>query len=99
MTEEEMKQTWCPDARVAEDDSPPYNRLWRKPDAVPVGAQCLGSKCSAWRWQANEPKCEVHAGDPARPFITTTELAQRRLYTVIRVLPREGYCGRAGRPA
>jgi hypothetical protein len=76
-TEEEMKKTWCPDARVlhVRDDTkvatglPSYNRVSNKDtragrqDNAAAGSTCLGSGCSQWVW-------EVTAGDekPTRGF-------------------------------
>lgn len=93
MTEEEMKKTWCPDARCAPGG---YNR---DADGGRATGHCLGSQCSAWRWTTSEPCVEVHAGDPKHTFIVDTlQVARSRNYAVVRILPRHGYCGRAGRP-
>ena len=93
MTEDEMKKTWCPDARVdaSDDNAPSYNRF-RPADGIPAGAMCLGRQCSAWRWD----KVEHAIAPEGQPASTWPDLAV--FHPPERLLIRHGYCGRAGRP-
>lgn len=68
MTEDEMKQTWCPDARV---DSTGSNRPNAGPN-VDVSAgwpPCIGRGCSQWRWR-----------DMSDPNLARPDLAQHHGY-------------------
>lgn len=95
MTEAEMKQTWCPDARAESgpDEETTANRApGNKPD---IDCLCLGRQCSAWRWddvpnpayaewrKTNEWRVMADWATAPPPTIKSTT---------------DGYCGRAGRP-
>lgn len=95
MTEDEMKQTWCPDARFVDaaqtatgefvGDQQSWNRRRYISNTGMVETcltHCLGRQCSAWRW---EPLSAGMIG-PSGPAND-----QQRSDT-------HGYCGRAGRP-
>jgi hypothetical protein len=48
MTEEQLKQTWCPFARSS--TSTAYSNRNRDNDGKPTkGAMCIGSQCAAYR--------------------------------------------------
>lgn len=56
MTEDEMKKTWCPHARVADliilgTGNPGAINKWMEGGKI-VHAKCLGSACSQWRWES-----------------------------------------------
>lgn len=73
MTEEEAKQKWCPHTQVAHGNMAEFGR-----------ANCIGSACMMWRWDA----------------ITPEEKRQLRVYGddtgPLLVIP--GYCGLGGKP-
>lgn len=94
MTEDEMKLTWCPDARAPANTagSQAMNRTlsgkWQH-------TLCLGRQCSAWRW------------DPVpNPAYVEWRLTNSWAGTMLAEEPppatlkstTDGYCGRAGRP-
>ncbi len=97
MTEDEMKQTWCPDARAAaySAGSPTMNRGQRgEPDE---DCLCLGRRCSAWRWERvpNPAYAEWYAQRSTNGLMTTDWHTAPP--STIRSTT-DGYCGRAGAP-
>lgn len=104
MTEEEMKKTWCPHARIAcviggEGIQPDITSFNTTAKGIPKAAMCLGSSCSQWRWDASADRSVVQNGDgttyAAHPDMIQKYGAEKK---VIRHEPRHGYCGLAGRP-
>lgn len=100
MTEEEMKKTWCPHARVViivEFDGKfipvAGNRVIKseivdlhsgEDRANPSSARCLGSTCSQWRWES-----EIETDHDNRGYVS----GRYKTYSSI-----DGYCGLAGKP-
>lgn len=101
MTEDEMKQTWCPDARLNRPGSSPmaYNRILEPhdpPGFVPNGTRCLGRQCSSWRWDdvPNPAYAEFRKKHSSLSLMvdwSTSPPATLKSTT-------DGHCGRAGRP-
>ena len=97
MTEDEAKTKWCPQYRVGvADDDTIDNRLTRFPVQLPRAQMCLASECMAWRW---EPQTYEHHSNDVGSYVNTEPDTNRYGVRVRgKALPREGYCGLAGRP-
>lgn len=109
MTEDEMKQTWCPEARVIcatvtatavkfPGGQGPLNR-YQVPvghqEMMPGGALCLGRQCSAWRWDdvPNPAYAEYRRTHGAGLIVFHDEAPPSTIKSAT-----DGHCGRAGRP-
>jgi hypothetical protein len=60
MTEQEMKQTWCPHARVpGYDYEGNYNGTSiNRPENTAPWPKCIGRGCSQWRWTISPMQAE-----------------------------------------
>jgi hypothetical protein len=56
--------------------------------------KCIGSGCMAWRW---EPQTYEHHSNDVGSYVNT-EPDTNRYGVRGKALPREGFCGLAGRP-
>ena len=66
MSEDEAKEKWCPFSRVWSYEGGSFNRDLDGSEAV---ANCIGSRCMAWRWEDNRRErgfCGM-AGKPVVP--------------------------------
>jgi hypothetical protein len=63
---------------------------------MPSGAACIGSKCMAWRWEPQ--RYEHHTNDGGGGTYINTSEDTNRYGVKGKALPREGFCGLAGRP-
>lgn len=90
MTEDEMKQTWCPDAMVISINMGAGNRPHPQGAHTPefrAMCLCLGRQCSAWRWELTD------AGKRMLDMEGLDVLVQKSAPNKL-----HGYCGRAGAP-
>lgn len=104
MTEEDAKTKWCPFSRVALGWSQDTARRGsgqelaatvNRGDNLSGHTECIGSACMAWRWDA---PVEVYGHDPRGLPGSDVGLDPAIVGTARRFLPREGYCGLAGKP-
>lgn len=65
MTEDEAKTKWCPFSRVSKDGTAPSCNRGNDEGKTPVGSDCIGSRCMAWRWVV-DPK-QRHPDNPTKP--------------------------------
>ena len=94
MTEDEMKQTWCPDARAAAHDGVGAPTLNRGGGGVPDPyCLCLGRQCSAWRWDdlPNPAFIEWRRQHSWTASVLGVEEPPQTIKSTT-----DGYCGRGG---
>ena len=62
-TEDEAKKMWCPHVRIGDDQgaSASINRAWSR--GCPDAANCIASKCMAWRWALSPEDAESEWND------------------------------------
>ena len=94
MTEEEAKTKWCPHA-IASHTNP------RQKMGDGWLHNCIGSACMAWRWDNNALTIRMRAevlGKAQDEIMTPEYYARNHMGDEHEALPREGFCGLAGRP-
>ena len=104
MTEEELKQTWCPHVRTGRlTMGMAVNRhVADDPEGGGVydATRCRGSGCSQWRWVQSQTYM-TPKGDKPPPVVgegAWVIYMSSDHYDYYRLEPRHGYCGLAGKP-
>ena len=98
MTEQEMMQTWCPDARATAIDGVGNAGVNRGEDDDHMSyCLCLGRRCSSWRWERvpNPAYAEWYA-QRSNNGLMTTDWHTAPPSTIHSTT--DGYCGRTGAP-
>ena len=95
MTEQEAKTKWCPFARIpviGDRADVTCNRANADADKY---ANCIGSRCMAWRWMSFTPHATFPASSKA---IAEDHVAQIEKHDIGAAPQIGGYCGLAGEP-